>query len=148
MPRAEVSSAIRLRGATASDVADALWNRRVLVKTYGPRGTVHILPANELALWTAALNAAARDDSRRHELLGLKRGDIRAIVEAIGDALDGEQLTREELGAEVARRGGRAGRHPARGELSTSPRQTSLRSGPRHSTRPRVTTRDVTSFSG
>ena len=107
MPSAELSIGIRLRGATAADIADALWNRRVLVKTYGPRGTVHILPANELALWTAALNPAARDDSRRHELLGLKRGDIRAIVEAIGDALDGEQLTREELGAEVARRVGR-----------------------------------------
>src|SRR2546430_11134802 len=30
----------------------ALWQDRSLVKTFGPRGTVHLLPAADLPMWT------------------------------------------------------------------------------------------------
>ena len=34
-----------------------LWEKRSLVKTYGRRGTLHLLPAAELPLWMAAMQA-------------------------------------------------------------------------------------------
>jgi hypothetical protein len=57
MSAAELSVALRLPGATAAHVKDALWTQRTLVKTFGPRGTVHLLPAAELSLWLGALSA-------------------------------------------------------------------------------------------
>ena len=54
---AEVSAALRVEGATREDVRRALWEDRTLVKTFGPRGTVHLLPAADLGRWMAALGA-------------------------------------------------------------------------------------------
>jgi len=54
MSAAEVSLALRVAGATRADVAHALWEERSLVKTYGPRGTMHVLPAADLPWWLAA----------------------------------------------------------------------------------------------
>jgi hypothetical protein len=42
---AELSMGRRIAGATRADVQRALWQERTLVKTFGPRGTVHLLPA-------------------------------------------------------------------------------------------------------
>jgi hypothetical protein len=43
---AEISVALRIQDATRADVQKALWSEdRSLVKTFGPRGTVHVLPA-------------------------------------------------------------------------------------------------------
>ncbi|MBV9208099.1 MAG: winged helix DNA-binding domain-containing protein [Actinobacteria bacterium] len=41
---AELSIGRRLAGATRTDVRRALWQERTLVKTFGPRGTIHLLP--------------------------------------------------------------------------------------------------------
>src|SRR5258706_5828542 len=57
MSAAELSVGSRLAGATRVDVHVALRNTRTLVKTYGPRGTVHLLPAADLPMWTGALAA-------------------------------------------------------------------------------------------
>jgi hypothetical protein len=54
---AELSIGLRIAGATRADVREALWTERGLVKTFGPRGTVHLLPARDLPLWTGALSA-------------------------------------------------------------------------------------------
>src|SRR5919107_1015804 len=51
---AEVSLALRIEGATGADVRRALWEDRGLVQTYGPRGTVHLLPTRDLPMWTGA----------------------------------------------------------------------------------------------
>jgi hypothetical protein len=42
------------------DVRAALWETRELVKTFGPRGTVHLLPTRDLPRWTGALAAVPR----------------------------------------------------------------------------------------
>src|SRR5689334_1526603 len=55
MSAAELSTALRLDDATRVDVHVALRNTRTLVKTYGPRGTVHLLPSADLPMWTGAL---------------------------------------------------------------------------------------------
>jgi hypothetical protein len=108
MPAAEVSIGVRVAGVTRQDVRAELWQRRNLVKTYGPRGTVHVFPADETRLWSAALRASARTnearEARRLASMGLDPKQLEAIVAAIGDALDGQRLTREELGQEVAHR--------------------------------------------
>ena len=42
---AELSIGLRLVGITRADVREALWTERSLVKTFGPRGTVHLVLA-------------------------------------------------------------------------------------------------------
>ena len=54
---AELSIGLRLAGGTRADVRAALWTERSLVKTFGPRGTVHLLPTRDLPMWTGALSA-------------------------------------------------------------------------------------------
>jgi hypothetical protein len=107
LPAAELSLGVRLTNATRQDVRAELWQRRRLVKTYGLRGTVHLFPSDELWLWMAALRANRRaDEDRWLTQMGLNMDHKDAIVAAIGDALDGRCLTRQELGLEVERRVG------------------------------------------
>ena len=54
---AELSIGRRIAGATRADVQRALWEERALVKTFGPRGTIHLLPTADLPMWTGALSA-------------------------------------------------------------------------------------------
>lgn len=49
---AELAIGLRTERSTATTVQDALWRDRTLVKTFGPRGTVHLLPASELGEWS------------------------------------------------------------------------------------------------
>ena len=52
---AELSIGLRSARITRSEIYDALWSKHSLIKTFGPRGTVHLLPAEDLAIWTGAL---------------------------------------------------------------------------------------------
>jgi hypothetical protein len=107
MSAAEVSIGVRMAGVTREDVRAELWQRRSLVKTYGLRGTVHLFPADEAPLWAAALRAhPGAGEARRLAQREVDPERLKAIVAAIGAALDGRRLTREELGAEVTRRTG------------------------------------------
>src|SRR5215831_13664461 len=54
---AELSIGRRVAGGTRADVQRALWAERTLVKTFGPRGTIHLLPSADLPMWTGALSA-------------------------------------------------------------------------------------------
>jgi hypothetical protein len=118
MPSAELAIGIRVDGISRSDVRAELWERRRLVKTYGPRGTIHLFPADELSLWLSALRAAPPPKSRSTALAATATSPDRLerLVGAIGETLadprrgdpDGEAgLTRDELGAQVVRRTGR-----------------------------------------
>ncbi|HUQ23920.1 MAG TPA: winged helix DNA-binding domain-containing protein [Gaiellaceae bacterium] len=99
---AELQLAARVDGITQRDVRDALWERRDLAKTWTLRGTLHLHPADELRLWTAArLAVLGEADHLADGLEGV--GDV---VSAIGDALRGSRLTREELADAVAARVG------------------------------------------
>jgi hypothetical protein len=98
---------MRVVDITRQDVRTELWQRRGLVKTYGPRGTIHLFAADEVSLWAAALQAnQPPSGTRRLAQMGLDQPQLDDLVAAIGDALDGRCLTREELGIEVARRTG------------------------------------------
>jgi hypothetical protein len=67
---AELSIGRRIAGATRADVRRALGPERTLVKTFGPRGTVHLLPAADLPVWTGALSAQLRELAEEAELIG------------------------------------------------------------------------------
>jgi hypothetical protein len=103
---AEVSVGVRADGVTRAEVRAALWEDRSLVKTYGPRGTVHLLPTAELPLWTAALTAIPSGQSPFAPAVRLTEEQADEVVAAIGDALDGARLTVDELSDEVVARTG------------------------------------------
>lgn len=110
---AELSVGVRVDDVTRDDVRAALWERRTLVRVWAMRGTVHLLPAAELPLWMAALDVTPLGTDpawlARH---GLVAGDVDAVVEAIGEALSGRALLREELAEEVVARVGKHVRAP------------------------------------
>ncbi|MFF7719375.1 winged helix DNA-binding domain-containing protein [Streptomyces luteogriseus] len=103
---AEVSLGMRADGVTRADVRAALWDDRSLIKTYGPRGTVHLLPARELPLFSAALTAVPSGPSPFPPGARLTEEQAGQVVAAIGDALDGRFLTLDELSEEVVARTG------------------------------------------
>jgi hypothetical protein len=119
---AELQLAARVEGITQADVRNALWERRALVKAWTLRGTLHLHPAGELALWLAAQRAAAgtspddpQDVPEWRDPAGvvhppLAAAAVKEIRAAVWDALDGRSLLREEIAAEVIRRVGPAPR--------------------------------------
>src|SRR5438132_4464089 len=58
---AELQLAARVDGITQQDVRDALWRDRTLVKAWTLRGTLHLHPADELALWLTARRALSSE---------------------------------------------------------------------------------------
>jgi winged helix DNA-binding protein len=98
MGSAELQLAARVAGITQEHVRAALWMWRELAKTWSLRGTLHLHPADELRLWTAARRAVVGAADREADSLE----DVDAIVEAIGQALRGKRLLREELADAVA----------------------------------------------
>jgi hypothetical protein len=93
---AEVSLALRIDGATRADVRHALWEDRSLVKTFGPRGTVHLLATRDLPVWTGGLSAVP-GQSPFPEGVRLTPDQTEEVVGAIGTALADAELTVDEL---------------------------------------------------
>jgi hypothetical protein len=99
---AELSIARRIAGATRADVRRALGPERTLVKTFGPRGTVHLLPAADLALWTGALSALPPPVPTHPEGVRFTSGQADEVIAAIDAALAGDELTVDELTEAIA----------------------------------------------
>jgi len=98
---AELSIGLRLVGATRADVREALWTERSLVKTFGPRGTVHLLSAQDLPWWTGALSAIPPSRTSQAKDVRLTPEQTEAVVEAIAVALDVAELSIDELNEAV-----------------------------------------------
>jgi hypothetical protein len=113
---AEIQLAARVAGITKADVRKALWERRALVKAWTLRGTLHLHPAGELAVWHAARRATAESAEALEAWRDpagvlhppVRREAVTAIRAAVWDALDGRCLLREELAEEVVKRVGPA----------------------------------------
>jgi hypothetical protein len=94
MPSAEVAIGLRVPGLTRSGIRAS----DVLVRTYGPRGTVHLFPAADLGRWTALLSSVAEVPPAS----GLTREQGDLLTGAIESALaGGAELTMDELDAAV-----------------------------------------------
>jgi Winged helix DNA-binding domain len=94
---AELSIGRRIAGATRVDVQRALWEDRTLVKTFGPRGTVHLLPAADLPMWTGALSALPSSVPNHPEPVRFSTEQADEVIAAIGEALADTELTIDEL---------------------------------------------------
>jgi hypothetical protein len=110
---AELSIGRRIAGATRTDVQRALWADRTLVKTFGPRGTVHLLSTADLPMWTGALSALPSSVPTHPEPVRFTPEQADQVVAAIGDALADSELTIDELTEAIVDRTG-----PWAGELT------------------------------
>jgi len=110
MSSAELSVWARVEALDRQAVSHALWQERTLVKTWAMRGTLHLLPVEDLPLWYAALGTSRR--YRRpaiwKRLLGITLEEADRLTDAIGSVLHDRLMTREELVQEVGRRTGSA----------------------------------------
>lgn len=100
MSAAELAIWARSRGLSPGHVQEALWDRRELVKTWCMRGTLHLLPARDYGLWTAALSR--RTQWRRPAWLrwfGATLEEMEELIATIDAKLDGNGMTREEVAA-------------------------------------------------
>src|SRR2546428_5677884 len=103
---AELSIGRRIAGATRSDVRRALWEEHTLVKTFGPRGTIHLLPTADLAMWTGALSSLPSSVPTHPEGVRFTPEQAEMVIAAIGDALVDKDLTVDELTEAIAGRTG------------------------------------------
>ena len=103
---AELSIGRRIAGATRADVQRALWEDRTLVKTFGPRGTVHLLPTADLPMWTGALSALPSSVPTHPEAVRFTPSEADEVIAAIGDALADTELTVDELTEAIVDRTG------------------------------------------
>ncbi len=94
---AEFSIGRRIAGATRKDVQRALREERTLVKTFGPRGTVHLVSAADLPMWTGALSALPSSVPTHPEPVRFTPEQEDDVITAIGDALADTELTVDEL---------------------------------------------------
>ena len=105
MSSAELTVWARVEGVERGEVARALWEDRTLVKTWAMRGTLHLLASDELALWHAALGTSRqylREEAWKN-YFGITLAELDRLTEAIGEALDGQVMTRAELMEAVGR---------------------------------------------
>lgn len=110
MSAAELAIGLRLADATRQTVREALWERGELVKTFGPRGTVHLLPAAEYANWVAALAAVPLKAVSVPAHVGMTAEQTEKVLAAIESAVTAGPLTVDELtDAVVASAGSWAG---------------------------------------
>jgi hypothetical protein len=94
---AELSIGRRISGATRADVQRALWEDRTLVKTFGPRGTVHLLSTADLPTWTGALSSLPMSVPMHPEPVRFTADQADEVIAAIGAALADTELTVDEL---------------------------------------------------
>ena len=103
---AALSIARRIDGATRADVHRALWHDRTLVKTFGPRGTIHLLSTADLPMWTGALSALPSSVPMHPEPVRFTPEQADEVITAIGDALADTELTVDELTEAIVDRTG------------------------------------------
>ncbi|MEO5875988.1 MAG: winged helix DNA-binding domain-containing protein [Streptosporangiaceae bacterium] len=101
---AEHSVGLRLESVTRTDVQQALGETGDLVKSFGARGTVHLLAARDLPMWTGALGAIPSSPAPAG--MRLTPGQTEEVVAAIGASLLDKPLTADELSDQVIARCG------------------------------------------
>jgi hypothetical protein len=103
---AELSIGRRIVGGTRADVHAALWNERSLVKTFGPRGTVHLVAAADLPMWTGALSALPSSVPTHPDPVRFTAEQSEEVIGAIDASLADGPLTVDELTVAIRERAG------------------------------------------
>ncbi|QBD80819.1 winged helix DNA-binding domain-containing protein [Ktedonosporobacter rubrisoli] len=95
------SIGLRSASLTSTAVKDALWSEHSLIKTFGPRGTVHLLAAQDLPLWAGALSALPPSHNGQSQEVRLTPEQTDEVVKVIAAALSDTELTIDELSEAV-----------------------------------------------
>jgi hypothetical protein len=91
----------RVRDHAPDDLGRALWEERSVVKTWLMRGTLHVVPAEDLPLYVGALDNRGEYANAWLRAFGTTKARMERLIEAISGALDGNCLSRAELIAAV-----------------------------------------------
>ncbi len=103
MSAAELQAAVRA-ACKVEDVRKALWNDKTLVKTWLMRATLHVVPSQDLPVYAAAMSTyGMRNTNAWLKWMQITAPELTDLIDAIGEALDGQALTREELIAKVGK---------------------------------------------
>ena len=103
MSAAELQVGVRVQ-CNVKDVRTALWKDKSLVKTWLMRGTLHLVPSKDLPIYTAAMGRfRLRNLNAWLKFTQLTEPELTGLFTAIGEALDGRTMTREELITAVGR---------------------------------------------
>jgi hypothetical protein len=103
MSSADLSLWTRVRAHRREDLPRALWEKRTLVKTWLMRGTLHLVPADDLAVYCAALDSRGQYQGAWLRYFDVTARDMERLIDVIAESLD-EPRTRRELGAAVKAR--------------------------------------------
>ena len=88
----------RTKGTGPEDTHDDLWKQRSLVRTWCMRGTLHIVPKEDLDIFAGARRRVSTDrETQWMKYVGISYTDLDVVTYAIRDALEGRALTRSEL---------------------------------------------------
>jgi winged helix DNA-binding protein len=103
MSAAELQVGVRV-DCTVKDVRAALWKDKKLVKTWLMRGTLHLVPSEDLPVYTAAMRTRwIRASNAWLRVVDLTATELNELVDSIGEALDDSPRTRDDLIAIVGK---------------------------------------------
>jgi hypothetical protein len=101
----------RVNGVSPDDVRGGLWDQRSLIRTWCMRGTLHLLAAEDLPTYVAALRTHDRWwKGAWLRMIGMTEKELRDTLIAIRASLTGRPVTREQLAQKVAEKVGPKGR--------------------------------------
>jgi uncharacterized protein YcaQ len=107
MSSADLSLWTRVRGHRPDDLPRALWDKRTLVKTWLMRGTLHLVPADDLPVYCAALDSRGRYPGAWLRYFDVTAREMERLIDVIGDSLDEPRTRRDLVAAVKARLGAR-----------------------------------------
>jgi hypothetical protein len=103
MSAAEMQAVVRVR-CKVEDVRTALWKDKTLVKTWLMRATLHVVPSQDLPIYAAAMNEyGIRNTNAWLKFMQITEAELTDLIGGIGEALDGQALTRDQLIAKVGK---------------------------------------------
>ncbi len=121
MAAAQLALRVRVRGLTLEDVERALWQDRTLARAWSIRGTVHLVPSDEFAVFVRG--PSSRQDSRIvlwRARSGASEESTEQIIRAATAAMDRPRtrealttLVHDSLGWPIVKGGGRGWGNPA-----------------------------------
>ena len=102
---AELALSARVAGLTQESIREALWVTKTLVRSWTVRGTIHVIPADDLHLWMAALGTRRQWETKEWlERQCLTAKEAIAVFDAVVAAVGARGSTRAEIADAVAGR--------------------------------------------
>lgn len=105
MSSAELTAWARIAGLGKAAVSTQVWEKRALVKSWTLRGTLHLMPASDYDLWVGALgNCTHYRRAAWLKFFGVTAKELERVLDAVGEVLGEEPITREELARRVEKK--------------------------------------------